>query len=241
MLLVGALVSVLAALWVAMRGPNRGLYAALFAAGVAWAVRAGADWDWEMPAVSVFFFAAGGLAVAGRRPKRRAAETTTRELPMRVGLAVALLVGAIAPALIMLSQARLNRAATAFEVRDCGQARDSAVSSLRAIAKRPEPYQLLAYCDIASVAGPQAIQATEEAVALEPDSWEYRYSLALARASDGQDPRQALNEASRRAPLEPLVQNARDAFAGKASGGDWQEAAKPLIGETLNSGRLTLR
>jgi hypothetical protein len=240
-LVAGAIVGVLAALWVAMRGPNRGLYAALFAAGVAWAVRAGADWDWEMPAVSVFFFAAGGLALAGRRPRRRAAETTTRELPIRVGLAVGLLVAAIAPALIMVSQARMNRAATAFEARDCHQVRASAISSLRAIAKRPEPYQLLAYCDIASVAAPQAVRAMEEAVAVEPDSWEYRYSLALARASNGEDPRQALNEASHRAPQEPLVRNARGAFAGKTSAGEWQEAARPLVAETLMSGRLTLR
>lgn len=34
------------------RGPDRVAGAALLGAGVGWAVHAGIDWDWEMPAVT---------------------------------------------------------------------------------------------------------------------------------------------------------------------------------------------
>jgi len=62
-----ALVTMLGALALRARGPDRAVWAALLAAGLVWAARAGIDWDWEMPVVTLWFFAAGGAAVA-RRP-----------------------------------------------------------------------------------------------------------------------------------------------------------------------------
>ncbi len=50
-----------------IRGPGRPLYAALFAAWLAWAVHQGFDWDWQMPAVTLGMFMLAGLALA--RPK----------------------------------------------------------------------------------------------------------------------------------------------------------------------------
>lgn len=54
-------------------GPDRTLYAALFAAGLAWALHAGVDWDWQMPAVTLWVFALGGAALAApaRAPRIR--------------------------------------------------------------------------------------------------------------------------------------------------------------------------
>ena len=70
------------------RGRDRALYAALFSAGLAWALHAGVDWDWQMPAASLWFAALGGLAL-GRRPphptrrarRRRASRSGLRCAP----------------------------------------------------------------------------------------------------------------------------------------------------------------
>ena len=54
------------------RGPDRGLFAALLAAGLAWALVAVVDWVWEMPAVTLWLFALGGAALA-RTPREAVA------------------------------------------------------------------------------------------------------------------------------------------------------------------------
>ena len=40
-----------------LRGPERHAYAAFLAAGGALLLHAGIDWDWEMPALFLWFFA----------------------------------------------------------------------------------------------------------------------------------------------------------------------------------------
>src|SRR6201999_4320508 len=62
-LLVG-LVAIFVGLARRIRGPDRIVYAAIFAAGLTWALQAGVDWDWEMPATAFFLFALGGMAIA---------------------------------------------------------------------------------------------------------------------------------------------------------------------------------
>ncbi len=56
-ILVGA---VLCGLAVRARGPQRSLYGALLACGVVWALRAGVDWDWEMPVVTLHILRRSG-------------------------------------------------------------------------------------------------------------------------------------------------------------------------------------
>ncbi|MGH2350984.1 MAG: O-antigen ligase family protein, partial [Chloroflexota bacterium] len=48
------------------RGPDRALFAALLACGLAWAAHASVDWLWEMPAVTLWLFAFGGAVLARR-------------------------------------------------------------------------------------------------------------------------------------------------------------------------------
>ena len=94
------------------RGRDRALYAALFSAGLAWAVHAGVDWDWQMPAVSLWFAALGGLALGrpGWRDSGSAMWVSVRAL-----VAGAAVVGAcVFPALVLASQVRLNEATTAY-------------------------------------------------------------------------------------------------------------------------------
>ncbi len=64
LILLGAVLGGLVAR--ARGGSSRSLYGALLATGVVWALRAGVDWDWEMPVVTLVFFAAAGLALSPR-------------------------------------------------------------------------------------------------------------------------------------------------------------------------------
>lgn len=67
-----ALVTVLGAFALRARGPDRALFAALLAAGLAWAVHAAVDWDWEMAAVTLWLSSSaarrsqGAAAASGR-------------------------------------------------------------------------------------------------------------------------------------------------------------------------------
>src|SRR5438128_3401764 len=63
LILLGAVLGGLAA---RARGSHRSIYGALLAAGVVWALHAGVDWDWEMPVITLPFFAIAGLALSPR-------------------------------------------------------------------------------------------------------------------------------------------------------------------------------
>ena len=64
LLIGGALIAVFVGLARRVRGEDRHLYAAVLALGAVWAVHAGIDWDWEMPAVTLWLFALAGLGLS---------------------------------------------------------------------------------------------------------------------------------------------------------------------------------
>ncbi len=148
-LLVIAIGLILGAFAFRARGPDRALFAALLAAGLAWAVHAGVDWDWQMPAVTLWLFALGGAALArSLRRRRRSYRRDTRNAVLRVGGLVACLFVAIVPARVAVSQAHLDSAIDAMQAGNCRQARDDAHSALSAEGERPAPYTVMAYCDV---------------------------------------------------------------------------------------------
>jgi hypothetical protein len=59
-LIVTVVAGMLAGLGRRIRGPGRGIYAALFAVVLAWALHQALDWDWQMPAVTLPVFKAPG-------------------------------------------------------------------------------------------------------------------------------------------------------------------------------------
>jgi O-antigen ligase len=115
---VVGLVLVLASLAVALaglarriEGPDRLAAGALLAAAIAWTVHAALDWDWQVPAVTAWLFAAGGAALAGpalRRGRRLS-------LLARAGLGAALLALAAGPALIAVSERQTEAALAAYD------------------------------------------------------------------------------------------------------------------------------
>jgi O-antigen ligase len=201
-LLGAAILTALAATLPVRRGYNRSLYAALFAASMVWVVHSAVDWDWEMPATSVWFFALAGMALAVHRSK-----VTPRPFSQgaRVALGVVLLAAALAPGAVLVSERHLSAAADAFQEGDCNKAMREASASIEALALRPEPYEALGYCQIRRGTPLLAPAAMRKAVENDPDDWEYWYSYALALGAAGRDPLPAALRARSLNPRDELT------------------------------------
>jgi len=201
-LLLVALLPLLASFLPLGRRQERALYAALLASAAAWALHAAVDWDWEMPAVTVWLFALGGAALAVQNRPDRAPPLAPGS---RLLVGVLLLACIPAAGLILLSQRHLERSARAFERGDCRTAEAAAISSIKTLSERPEPYEALAYCQARRGNPYLALQAMRRAVRREPGNWEFVYGLALVRGAAGLDPRAAARQAKRMNPHEPIV------------------------------------
>ena len=207
--LVVALACLFGGLATNLRGPDRAIFATLVAAGLVWALHAGIDWDWEMPVTGFWFFALGGMAL---RPR-----SAPRPLPVpgrvaRAALGIGALALVVTPALMALSQDRLNSAVQALEHGDCRAAAADALSAAGFVPARPEPYEVVGFCDSRSGKNRLAVTMLRTAVARDPGVWESYYGLALVRAAAGKDPRPAARKALELAPHEPLARDAAGRF-----------------------------
>jgi O-antigen ligase len=231
LLLLAVIVTVLFGVARRARGPDRPLYAALFALLLAWAIHTGIDWDSEMPVVTLLFYALGGVALARPLgPTPRAGELTIRsglapQSRAMLGLGCVLL--AVAPTYAWLSQRKLDQANHAFSQGNCGAASRAALSSISILGIRPEPYEVLSYCDIRSNMPRLALAAMDKAISLDPDNWNYRYGLALMRAAAGLDPRAAARTALSLNPRDPLVNAAWRTFSSDTPA-QWQSDGKAM-------------
>lgn len=193
------------------RGPDRIIGAALLAAGSTWALHAGVDWHWEMPAVTAWVFAAGGLALARRvdpspAPSCPPGEPRTSRPALRnvarIVAAIGVLLVLLVPLSIQRSQGPLQEAARAWARGDCATVIDRALASRDALGVRPEPYVLIGFCDVRLGQPRLAVRALERAVALDPHNWETHYGLALVRGAAGLDPRPQARAAVRLNPSD---------------------------------------
>jgi hypothetical protein len=226
----------LAGLAARIRGPDRALYAALFAATLAWAVHQAFDWDWQMPAVTLVVFVLAGAALARPRDGR----VGLSGLPGgRTIVALGWLVLAIAPLLVSTSYARLQRAGEELKREECPRARSEAISSLSLSAKRPQAYEVVGICDLEQGFAQSAVPAMARATALERDDWEGWYWLAVARAGAGLDPRPAIARAIVLDPLENGLAHARLVLRSSDPRA-WESAAPRLRREALTSGQFAI-
>jgi O-antigen ligase len=194
------------------RSRDRYVYAGLLAALLAWLVRAALDWDWEMPAITIWVFCAGGAALAvSRRSQRRPLRLAG--LP-RLGLALLCLAVALVPAAVAVAQYRLEKARTALEAGDCRTAESEARGALDVIGFMAEPHQVLAYCAVR--AGDLARAQIEAGVAVrrDPQNWLYRYDSALIAAAGGGDPEPAARSAALLNPRDPEARAAPSVLVG---------------------------
>lgn len=236
LLIVVVALGMLAGLAARVRGPDRGLYAAVFALALGWAIHQAFDWDWQMPAVSLGVLVLAALALARRRD--RPAGLTG--LPAaRLFVAIGWLVLAIAPLLASVSYARLHRSSQELVHGNCPAAKRDALSSLSVSARRPEAYTIVGVCDLELGYTQLAVPAMAEAVALEPQSWENEYWLAVARAGAGLDPHAAIEAAIALNPLEGALREA----AGLLRTDDprsWERVAPWLRARALASGKFEI-
>jgi hypothetical protein len=138
--------------------------------------------------------------------------------------ALACLVLLVTPALIWRSQSELQRAADALLRGDCVTGIDAALDSASALSVRPEPYEVLGYCDLREGAPGLAVAAMSAARRRDPQAWRYTYGLAIAEAIDGRDPRATMRAAKRLNPLDPRVRSlARGMNSSRPA--DWRRAA----------------
>jgi hypothetical protein len=135
----------------------------------------------------------------------------------------------------------VSDAASAFNHGDCPGATSAAVASLDYMAIRPEPYQMIAYCDLDQGRLTQAVAAMRKAVDAQPVSWEYHFGLAIALAESGKDPRSEFAVAARLNPVEPMIAAARPGLGVSSSPAEWEKAGRAARRDILGSGRLTLK
>lgn len=212
-------------------GPNRGLYAAIFAAVLAWAIHGALDWDWQMPAVTIWVFILGGLALAQPAGKPRMRDTPR----WRTGLALVWLLIAVAPLLGAASYARLHAAAADVRAGDCAAAKQQALSSLDWYASRADAYSIIGLCDLREGFPSAAPAAMNKAAGLDPSNWQEAYWLAVAQAGVGQDPRPAAQRALALNPLEPLTRRLVRRLSSSSSL-VWEHAAPALREAAVRAG-----
>jgi len=237
LLLLAALVgAVIVGLAMRARGRQRSLYGVLLAAAAVWALHAGVDWDWEMPVVTVGFFATAGLALS---PRGRARAGWAPSHNTRMVLALLCLATIALPVSIVGSQTRLGQAEHALYASDCAAASPDALSSIGWLDVRPEPYEVVGFCDLQRGMPRLAIAAMSEARSHDPGSWETYYALAIAQASAGVDPRASIERALRLDPLEPLTREGARELRG-ASPTEWVRAATVVRAAALKSNDLSI-
>jgi hypothetical protein len=235
-LILVVVVGILAGLATRIRGPDRALYAAVFAMALAWAVHQALDWDWQMPVIALALLMLAGLTLARLKDGR----TGRSGLPAnRTLVAFAWLVLAIAPLLIGISYARVQRSGQELRRGDCVGAKREALSSLSLSVKRPQAYVIIGVCDLEQGFAQAAVPAMTQAASLEPGSWEQHYWLAVARAAAGIDPRPAIRRALVLNPLEPGLKSTVE-LLGASGPRQWERIASRLRSQALASGQFSI-
>ncbi len=206
-------------------GPDRVLYAAIFAATLTWALHAAADWDWQVPATGFFIFSLGAMAIAARPGEAAGRLPSISGRFARVVLSICCLALLISPILVAISQGKLDAAVQKFDAGDCAGASRDALSAIHTLSVRPGPYQVLGFCDSFFGQDRLAVAVLETAVARDEGEWESWYGLAFVRAAAGLDPRAAARKAYELAPHEPLTVEGIHLF-GNGNPQKWERRAE---------------
>ena len=226
-LLVATLLAIILAAARRVHGPDRALFATALAAVVTWTVSAGADWHWEMPAVTLWLFALGGALLA-REPESSLNRPILALIPRFAIAGVLCAVMAVVPLKLHGSQDRLTLAVSELARERCDRVTALAREASSAVGSRPQGYELLARCALEDGEHLLAIRMMNEAVRRDPYNWRPRYGLAVARARAGRDPRAAARAAFRFNPRENLTRQAVERFAGRVGARAWRRSSSDL-------------
>jgi hypothetical protein len=125
----------------------------------------------------------------------------------RVALAVGCLALLAVPAAMAWSQRQLNISRDRLDAGDCPGAIDAALASTDALSVRPEPFEIIALCDLRLGRPDLSVRMIEAAIDRDPESWALYQELAVFRAFAGQDPRPAARRAKELNPREELTRD----------------------------------
>jgi hypothetical protein len=188
---------------------------------VTWAVHAGYDFDWELPALTLPLFAAGGLALA--RPVSGGGEPSRRlSRPARGAIVVVAAALSVLAILVGGSQRHVDAALAAHRTGDCATARDEAAAARTWLGSRPEPYLVEAWCATEQGQAAPALAASAAAIDRDERDWALRLSDAIVRARLGRDPRRAFAAALSRSPESLPLNHARAALEREHDPAEWR-------------------
>ena len=193
---------------------TRPVAALAVAALLSWALHSAVDWDWQMPAVMVGVLALAAAAGTADPDEGAPWPRGTARWPARVLAALGSLALGVAPGLVAVSQSDLDAAVRAFAAHDCVTAATRARAAHNVLSVRPEPLEILGYCQARTGHGHAAVSSLKAAVKDDPSDWEFRYALGLVSAEAGENPLPALRAAHRLDPLESSITNAYRALQG---------------------------
>ncbi|CAN5813012.1 hypothetical protein BH18ACT13_BH18ACT13_03320 [soil metagenome] len=197
-----ALVSALFAfpLVVAVRRRRRPLVPIATAALVAYLARAGIDWDWELPVLTLVALGCAGVIVAEgvERPRQSARRA-------RIALLVAVVALMPVVAVTTLGNRAQAASADAFDDRDFDRAAREAETAVRLAPWSVEPLVLRGRAHAAAGDLGAARVTFRRAAAREPTHW--RAWFELAAASNGAQRQAALGRARALNPLEGHIRD----------------------------------
>src|SRR4051794_34643374 len=214
---------------------DRSLYAAIFALLATWALHAAIDWDWEMPAITLWAFALGGVALARRPPTDEAAGRT--RVPARLLVAAACAAIAILPVRRALADAHIGHAILAYQRGDCTGAAKEGRDATEIDTNAAQGYEVAGLCAGSAGAAEEGVRLLTDAVRTEPGNWHYHYALALVQGRAGDDPRPEAGTASELNPMQPATRAAVRALATSRPAVWRVNAARLLQDATLAQGR----
>lgn len=174
----------------AVQARRHPLAAPAFGAYIAFLVHAAADWDWEMPAVTLAALFCGAALVVLARGERR-----SRPLPSagRWGAVAALVVVATVAFVGWIGNSALAAGDDALHGGQLGVAQAQAHKAMRWAPWSPQPWRLLAEAQYER--GDLAASRRNLATALRKDPRDWQLWLDLAAASDGAARTHALGRA----------------------------------------------
>lgn len=178
--------------WRAGKGRQRELAAALLAAMMAFAVTAGFDWFWELPALGAIFFASAGVLVGARCGRLGETEPKNAEITsggVRYGFALTgIALGWISVALMtgpLIMSYELNRSKEDAAAGDLGKATQHALT-----ARSSQPWAASPYIQLGGLARlsdnyADALEYYHRAADREPDNWQIWLMLATTAEAAG--------------------------------------------------------
>jgi hypothetical protein len=168
---------------------------------VAFLAHAAVDWDWEVPAVTLTaLFCGAAILVSARRPDNEQAESRwTTIVPL-----AALVGGSAAFAFVgLLGNSKLAAARAAADDGRWKNAATTARSASRWAPWSAEPWELIAFSQLARRQLRASRASFRKAISHDPNDWTLWFELA--QASDGAARARALGEARRLNPRSPEI------------------------------------